>query len=392
MPGAHEAQTLSHAGAAGVEPAAFTLPPAPPPADGRPADADAPRAPASMPGYEVLDELGRGGMGVVYKARDTRLGRLVALKMVLHAEHAGPAGRHRFRDEARAVARLYGPTPAERFGPLALEACRAELVKAGYCRRLVNQMCGCVRACWRWGSSRELVPHASALALGALAPLRRRRTAAPDHPEIRSADPAAVEATLPQLGRVVAAMVRLQLHTGMRPGEACALRPCDLVRPWKTVDGVPMWLYKLDEHKGDWRGLRRWVPLGPAAQAVLGPFLDRDPAAYCFSPAEAAREWLEAAGRRWRPRRRRAPGAKYTTESYGHAVAKAVARANRRAPGSVAPWAPNQLRHLVGTQIEAESPGGREDARCVLGHKSPSTTAVYAEQTERAARVLARRG
>jgi serine/threonine protein kinase len=75
-----------------------------------PGDAAAPPGDApELPGYEMLAYLGDGGMGRVYKARQVRLDRLVAVKIVRPDRFARPGATERFEREARAVGRLDHP-------------------------------------------------------------------------------------------------------------------------------------------------------------------------------------------------------------------------------------------------------------------------------------------
>jgi serine/threonine-protein kinase len=82
----------------------------PTPRPNRGADTPAPWNPAvdlpAIPGYQVEAVVGRGGMGIVYKARHLRLNRPVALKMLLAGAYAGPKDRERFLREAETVASL----------------------------------------------------------------------------------------------------------------------------------------------------------------------------------------------------------------------------------------------------------------------------------------------
>jgi integrase len=288
---------------------------------------------------------------------------------------------------------LYGHTAVDGFGPAALEAVRGRMVELGWARTTVNKQVGRVRRVFRWGVAKPLVPPAVLVGLEAVGPLKKGRSAARETPPVLPVADGDVEATLPHLSAVVAAMVRVQRLTGMRPGEVCGLRPVSVDRAGEV------WVYVPVGHKTEHLCRTRRVLIGPRAQAVVGPFLARDPVEYCFDPRAAVAE-LRAKQRAERARRtggcggsrkppapapRRAARGWYTTGTYRQAVRRGCLKAG------VPVWEPNQLRHAYATAVRQQH--GLEAAQVLLGHATADVTQVYAERDQAlAARVAAELG
>jgi integrase len=289
-----------------------------------------------------------------------------------------------YRLALRPVKELYGHTPAEEFGPLALKTVRENMIRAGLCRSLVNQRIGRVKRCFKWAASEQIVPVEVFLGLATVSGLQRGRTAARETDPIQPVPDELVRATLPHLTRHVAGIVRFQLLTGCRPGEACSLRRCELDTSGRV------WYYRPAYHKLAYRGQTRVIAVGPKAQKVLAEFPTFDPTAYVFDPAAAVREFhasrsdsretplYPSHAKRNAAKRvkfgKRYPGRRYKIQAYYTAVRRAAKRAG------VEFWHPNQLRHLFATTVRKTY--GLEGAQVALGHARADVTQVYAERDQ----------
>jgi serine/threonine protein kinase len=111
----------------------------------------------AIPGYEILDVIGHGGMGVVYRARQQNLGRLVALKTMLVSQLANPSAAARFEQEAVTIARLQHPhiVAAHDFGRHAGRLFLAMELVAGDDAEGMIQRCGRLHKAQVWALIRQ---------------------------------------------------------------------------------------------------------------------------------------------------------------------------------------------------------------------------------------------
>ena len=309
------------------------------------------------------------------------------------------------RHAIRHLTRLYGQTLAAKFGPVAFRAIQLQMVQDGLARGTIASRLGKIRRIFRWAVAQELVPPGIWEAIKAVAPLRPHQHGVKETPPVRAVAVEAVRACWPFCSVPIRAMIEVQVLTGMRPGEVMALRPRDLDR------SGDVWIYRPGRHKTQSRGFGRAIAIGPKAQKLLEPWLDRDPGRCCFTPAEAveirnrvARQNRRSpmtpsqAARGSKPNPKRVARDHYDRWTYCTAIERACDRAFPHPTLGAKPkerlseaeagellawrkehrWHPNQLRHATATEVRKLF--GLESAQVVLGHQKADVTQIYAER------------
>lgn len=222
-------------------------------------------------------------------------------------------------------------------------------------RKRVNKHLSVVTHVLKWGVSQRLCSAAAYAEANATPGIRPGRTAAGESEGVDPISSEVYEATLPQLGPVLRALVQFIWHTGCRTGEAVILRPADLTR-LKDVT-----LYTPTRHKTQHHGHRRLILVPPAAATAIQPFVDATPSpeTFVFRPSEQRHD-----------RRTDLTRDHYSTDS----VRRGITRACKRA--GIEPWTPHRMRHAAARRFRTAH--GREIAAKLLGHKTLSMVDLYA--------------
>ncbi len=335
----------------------------------------------------------------------------------------------------RVWATLFPNMPVDAFGPKQMKLVREEMIRLGHTRKTINNNIGRLKRIVAWGVEEGRVKGETLWCLKAVRGLKRGRSGAKEGEKVRPVAAEIVDTTLPHLGDQVRAMVGVQRYSGMRPCEVVLMRRRDI-----DMSGE-VWIYTPSVHKTEHHDIIRKIALGPKAQAIIKPFLNRGADAYLFSPAEAEAAFRErkrenrktpegqgnAPGSHVADNPRRRPGDRYTSLTYRKAIQRGCERAfslpeqlsrkmivpkgrkkqarletpaewsARLTPGQRAElrawrkeflWRPNQLRHAVGTLVRKQfSP---DASQAVLGHQHLSVTEIYSElNVAKAAEVMA---
>jgi integrase len=278
------------------------------------------------------------------------------------------------------------------------------MVRAGtLCRSQINKHIGRIARIFTWGVEEEVVPSNIVHALQAVKDLRKGEQGTYDNPPREEVPDDVVKRTLPFMSPTVAAMVKLQRLTGMRPSEIYRMTVGSID---KTRD-PELWHYTPEHHKTERFIGEKPIPLGKPEQDLIAPYLiGKQPFEAVFSPRTALQEWhIERRANRQtkispsqqeRNRRRaenpaaQQPGEFYDKNSYRKAIEHAIRKGNNTLPveEKIPNWTPYQLRHSAGKKKKKTL--GLDKAQALLGHKTANVTKRYAHAQLAIAESMAR--
>jgi len=292
------------------------------------------------------------------------------------------------------LAQFFPNLLADDFTPLHLQEFRDQLITQ-LSRKLINARINHIKRMFKWAASQMMISSQTYLALTTVDGLRQGRSVARESKKVLPAPSQAVNAVIAYATDVIADMIRIQLLTGMRPGELCKMRPCDIDRTGE------IWIYSPTRthggeyaHKTEWLGHKKQIAIGPKAQQILTKYLFRSADKYCFTPEESSHQ---ARLRRTSARKTpmscgNKPGSnKKNTETFNpcfdtKSYRKHIVRIAKFI--KVTPWSPHQLRHSKATEIRSNNQFVPDDILATLGQRTQSMVDVYAELSfERAKRV-----
>lgn len=348
-------------------------------------------------------------------------GLLLAELIVAFMEHAAQYYRradktptneiNNFKDALKVIQELYSDLYAADFTPLCLRAVRQKMIDRKWARTNINRQISRIKSFFKWAAANQHIPVSVFHNLEVVTGLRKNTGDIKETPEVAGVDQEIVKAVLPHVSSPIAAMLELQLLTGMRPGEVTRMRGCDIRMDKKE------WIYVPPHHKMAYRGIDRTIPLVGRAQEIVQKFLKSDAELYLFRPSDAdaerrARQHLQRStpmscgnrpGTNRRKNPRKIPGPFYDTISYYHAVQRGCLKAfpwpelagrkfrelNEEEQVKFTKWRkehtfhPYQIRHDFAMRVYEKC--GADACRVMLGHRNFSATKVYAKPSLRMA-------
>lgn len=187
-----------------------------------------------------------------------------------------------YRRAVRELVLQYGLIPAADFTAKKLKALQRSLVTKKIenprnpdapqtlARTTINHYVQRVKGLFTWGVSEGLIPPSISHSLSTVKGLKKNRTDARESEEITPVNDAYVEAVLPFVGNTIAAMIRVQRLTAMRPGEVCMMTTGDL----DTKASV--WVYRPRWHKNAWRGINAQLQSDRALRRFCGHYFGQN--------------------------------------------------------------------------------------------------------------------